>query len=116
MRADQFLLQGAFASSRSQAQRLIASGVRWRVLDGAWKTIGKNSEELPNDAQIDLLDASEAKYVSRGGLKLEGALKSSGINAQGKTCLDVGQSTGGFTDVLLSRGATRSNRQPSLGR
>ncbi len=107
MRADQFLLQGAFASSRSQAQRLIASGVRWRVLDGAWKTIGKNSDELPADAQIDLLDAAEAKYVSRGGLKLEGALKSSGINPQGKTCLDVGQSTGGFTDCLLQHGANR---------
>ena len=107
MRADQFLLQGAFASSRSQAQRLIASGVRWRVLDGAWKTIGKNSDELPADAQIDLLDAAEAKYVSRGGLKLEGALKSSGINPQGKNCLDIGQSTGGFTDCLLQHGAQR---------
>ena len=106
MRADQFLLQGAFASSRSQAQRLIASGVRWRVPQGTWKHIGKNSDELPPDAVIELLDASEAKYVSRGGLKLEGALKASGVVAQGKTCLDVGQSTGGFTDCLLQHGAS----------
>ena len=112
MRADQLLLQRAFASSRSQAQRLIASGVRWRVAaaeggtpHAPWKRVGKNSDELPADATIELLDASEAKYVSRGGLKLEGALASSGIPAQGKTCLDVGQSTGGFTDCLLQHGA-----------
>ncbi len=113
MRADQLLLQRSIASSRSQAQRLIASGVRWRAdidvqagaLEASWKRIGKNSDELPTDAQIELLDASEAKYVSRGGLKLEGALQSSGIVVRGKTCLDVGQSTGGFTDCLLQQGA-----------
>ena len=113
MRADQLLLQRAIASSRSQAQRLIASGVRWRAdidlqagaLEAAWKPIGKNSDELPLDAIIELLDASEAKYVSRGGLKLEGALKASGVTALGKTCLDVGQSSGGFTDCLLQHGA-----------
>ena len=113
MRADQLLLQREIASSRSQAQRLIASGVRWRadidmsthVAGAAWKHIGKNSDELPLDAIIELLDASEAKYVSRGGLKLEGALKATGVVAAGKTCLDVGQSTGGFTDCLLQHGA-----------
>ena len=115
MRADQLLLQRGFASSRSQAQRLIASGVRWHAgNDGragtphaAWKSIGKNSDELPLDAVIELLDASEAKYVSRGGLKLEGALKGSGVMVQGKTCLDVGQSSGGFTDCLLQHGAAQ---------
>ena len=107
MRADQLLLQRNIASSRSQAQRLIASGVRWRAVGGAtgWKTIGKNSDELPHDAEIDLQDASEAKYVSRGGLKLEAALKSAGLQVSGKLCLDVGQSTGGFTDCLLQHGA-----------
>ncbi len=113
MRADQLLLHRSIASSRSQAQRLIASGVRWRAdlgseadaLAATWKRIGKNSDELPADALIELLDASEAKYVSRGGLKLEGALQSSGIVVAGKTCLDVGQSTGGFTDCLLQHGA-----------
>jgi 23S rRNA (cytidine1920-2'-O)/16S rRNA (cytidine1409-2'-O)-methyltransferase len=115
VRADQLLLQRGIASSRSQAQRLIASGVRWHAGgDGhagtphaAWKAIGKNSDELPLDAVIELLDASEAKYVSRGGLKLEGALKASGVLVQGKTCLDVGQSTGGFTDCLLQHGASQ---------
>jgi 23S rRNA (cytidine1920-2'-O)/16S rRNA (cytidine1409-2'-O)-methyltransferase len=98
MRADQLLLQRQLATSRSQAQRLIASGVRWRADAGAdapWKRIGKNSDELPADAQIDLLDA-----------KLEGALRASGVVVTGKTCLDVGQSTGGFTDCLLQHGAT----------
>ncbi len=110
MRADQLLLQRELATSRSQAQRLIAAGVLWRADAGdsaAWKRIAKNSDELPADAQIELLDASEARYVSRGGLKLEGALRASGVKVDGKLCLDVGQSTGGFTDCLLQHGAAR---------
>ena len=106
------MLQRQLASSRSQAQRLIAAGVQWRVeaaggpnAESPWKRIAKNSDELPPDAQIELLDASEARYVSRGGLKLEGALLTSSVEVIGKTCLDVGQSTGGFTDCLLQRGA-----------
>ena len=108
MRADQLLLQRELATSRSQAQRLIAAGVQWRAdaaTDFPWKRIGKNSDDLPEDAHIELLDASEARYVSRGGLKLEGALVKSGLSVEGKHCLDVGQSTGGFTDCLLRHGA-----------
>jgi 23S rRNA (cytidine1920-2'-O)/16S rRNA (cytidine1409-2'-O)-methyltransferase len=108
LRADQLLLQRELATSRSQAQRLISAGVRWRVAsvaDAPWKRIGKNSDDVPDDALIDLLDAAEARYVSRGGLKLEGALLASDVKVDGKTCLDVGQSTGGFTDCLLQQGA-----------
>jgi 23S rRNA (cytidine1920-2'-O)/16S rRNA (cytidine1409-2'-O)-methyltransferase len=106
MRADQFLVERGLATSRSQAQRLIASGVRW--FDGVkWKDVLKNGDEIRDDAQVELLDDAEARYVSRGGLKLEGALKTSGLSVQGKTCLDVGQSTGGFTDCLLRQGATQ---------
>ncbi len=108
MRADQLLLQRELATSRSQAQRLIAAGVQWRAdaaNDAPWKRVGKNSDELPVDAQIELLDAAEARYVSRGGLKLEGALLKSGVSVAGKNCLDVGQSTGGFTDCLLRHNA-----------
>ena len=108
MRADQLLLQRQLASSRSQAQRLIGAGVQWRHASGGdapWRRIGKNSDDVPDDAQLDLLDASEARYVSRGGLKLEAALKASGVNPAGKICLDVGQSTGGFTECLLQNGA-----------
>src|SRR4051812_17160757 len=101
MRVDQLLVERGLASSRSQAQRLIASGVEWRVGTSPWKPVAKNGDEMPAGAELQLLDAAEARYVSRGGLKLEGALRSSGIDASGKTCLDVGQSTGGFTDCLL---------------
>ncbi len=104
MRADQLLLERGLATSRSQAQRLIAAGVRW--FDGEqWRPVAKNGSELPDNAQIELLDAAEARYVSRGGLKLEGALQSAGQTVQGLHCLDVGQSTGGFTDCLLQQGA-----------
>jgi 23S rRNA (cytidine1920-2'-O)/16S rRNA (cytidine1409-2'-O)-methyltransferase len=69
-----------------------------------WKAVSK-SDELFDDVELELLDSAEAKYVSRGGLKLEGALAKSGISVQGKLCLDIGQSTGGFTDCLLQAGA-----------
>lgn len=106
MRADQLLVERGLAASRSQAQRLIAAGVQW--FDGAaWRPVAKNGDELPQAAQLQLLDAGEARYVSRGGLKLEGALRAAGLDVTGWTCLDVGQSTGGFTDCLLQHGAAR---------
>jgi 23S rRNA (cytidine1920-2'-O)/16S rRNA (cytidine1409-2'-O)-methyltransferase len=106
MRADQLLVERGLAASRSQAQRLIASGVQW--FDGAaWKRVAKNGDELPDAARIELLDTAESRYVSRGGLKLEGALRASGLDVKGWNCLDVGQSTGGFTDCLLQHGAAR---------
>jgi 23S rRNA (cytidine1920-2'-O)/16S rRNA (cytidine1409-2'-O)-methyltransferase len=104
MRIDQLLVQRQLASTRSQAQRLIAGGVQWRLGD-AWRRVSKNGDEVPEDAEIALLDDSEARYVSRGGLKLEAALKQVGLSASGWQCLDVGQSTGGFTDCLLQQGA-----------
>lgn len=106
MRADQLLVERGLAASRAQAQRLIAAGVQW--FDGAaWKRVAKNGDELPDAAQLQLLDAAESRYVSRGGLKLEGALRAAGLDVGGWDCLDVGQSTGGFTDCLLQRGAAR---------
>jgi 23S rRNA (cytidine1920-2'-O)/16S rRNA (cytidine1409-2'-O)-methyltransferase len=130
LRADQLLVHRGLASTRAQAQRLIASGVQWLKLghhhtaqgamSGAeigaasnsgsalyWQRIAKNGDILPEDAQIELLNDAEARYVSRGGLKLEGALKQLGLSVKGSTCLDVGQSTGGFTDCLLQLGAAR---------
>jgi 23S rRNA (cytidine1920-2'-O)/16S rRNA (cytidine1409-2'-O)-methyltransferase len=106
MRADQLLVERGLATSRSQAQRLIASGVQW--FDGAaWKRVAKNGDELPAAARLELLDTAEARYVSRGGLKLEGALRAAALDVREWTCLDVGQSTGGFTDCLLQHGAAR---------
>ncbi|SFM72514.1 TlyA family RNA methyltransferase [Variovorax sp. OV329] len=106
MRADQLLVERGLAASRSQASRLIAGGLRWRVAgDAAWRSVAKNGEEVPASAELELADNAEARYVSRGGLKLEGALASAGIEVRGLRCLDVGQSTGGFTDCLLQQGA-----------
>ena len=106
MRADQLLVDAGLAASRSQAQRLIAAGAQWRLgADAPWQTIKKKSEELFAKAELRLLDASEAEYVSRGGLKLAGALAAANLSVAGKQCLDVGQSTGGFSDCLLRSGA-----------
>lgn len=104
MRIDQLLVQRGLASTRSQAQRLIAGGVEWQQGD-AWRRVAKNGDEVPEDAPVRLLDDSEARYVSRGGLKLEAALRHVGLSVNGFQCLDVGQSTGGFTDCLLQQGA-----------
>lgn len=71
----------------------------------AWHVVVKNRDEVPEHAELELVDAAEARYVSRGGLKLEGALAATGIDPRGRRCLDVGQSTGGFTDCLLQHGA-----------
>jgi 23S rRNA (cytidine1920-2'-O)/16S rRNA (cytidine1409-2'-O)-methyltransferase len=106
MLADLFLVDNGLAATRSQAQRLIASGVRWRAEESApWKKVAKNGDEIPAGAEVDIPDTTEAKYISRGGLKLEGALKSCGLQVSGLRCLDIGQSTGGFTDCLLQQGA-----------
>lgn len=108
MRADVFLVEAGHAATRSQAQRLIAAGVQWRLTPLApWKKVLKNGDEIPAGAELELLDDAEAKYISRGGLKLEGALKATGLSVAGLRCLDVGQSTGGFTDCLLQAGATQ---------
>ena len=113
MRADLFLVEHGFATTRSQAQRLIGSGVQWRVVvDEAevaapWKRVAKNGDEIADNAEVEVLDNTEAKYISRGGLKLEGALKATGLDVSGLRCLDVGQSTGGFTDCLLQHGAAQ---------
>ena len=104
MRIDQLLVQRGLASTRSQAQRLIAGGVQWQQGD-TWRRVVKNGDDVPDDAPLQLFDDAEARYVSRGGLKLEAALKTVGLSVAGQQCLDVGQSTGGFTDCLLQHGA-----------
>ena len=108
MRADVFLVDFGHATTRSQAQRLIAAGVEWRLSPLApWQKVAKNGDEIPSVAEVRLLDDAEAKYISRGGLKLEGALRATSLSVTGLRCLDVGQSTGGFTDCLLQHGAAQ---------
>lgn len=103
LRADALLVQRGLAASRTQAQRVIGEG---RVLaDG--KAIAKPSLELPADAVLTVVEDESDRYVSRGGLKLAGALAHTGLAVTGRICLDVGQSTGGFTDCLLQAGATQ---------
>ena len=103
LRADTLLVQRGLAASRTQAQRLIGEG---RVLvDG--KAIAKPSLELPADAVLAVVEDESDRYVSRGGLKLAGALAHTGLAVTGRICLDVGQSTGGFTDCLLQAGAAQ---------
>ena len=107
MRADQLLVERGLAASKSQAQRLIASGVRWRLLPGDWTTVSKNGQELRETVELQAVDNAETRFVSRGGLKLDGALQRVALDVRGLHCLDVGQSSGGFTDCLLQRGAQR---------
>ena len=101
MRADQLLVAKGLAPTRSAAQRLIEHG----AVQCAGRVVKKAGEDVSEHAQLVITDDAELRYVSRGGLKLEGALKTSGIAVAGLHALDIGQSTGGFTDVLLKAGA-----------
>ena len=103
MRADRFLYQTGLARSRSHAAALIRGGV---TISG--KKIKKPSEEIPEDTPLSLITVENpSKYVSRGGIKLEAALDCFHPEIIGKTALDLGASTGGFTDCLLQNGAKR---------
>jgi 23S rRNA (cytidine1920-2'-O)/16S rRNA (cytidine1409-2'-O)-methyltransferase len=100
-RADLVLVERDFFKSRAKAQEAIAAGlVR---IDG--KILRKASEPVAPDAEIDA--AAPYPWVSRGGVKLAAALDAFGFDPSGLTCLDIGASTGGFTHVLLSRGAAQ---------
>lgn len=101
LRADQLLVERGLAPSRTVAQRLIEAGrVSW-----SGGPIAKVSLVLPENAELTVADDETDRYVSRGGIKLAGALAHTKLNVEGRDCLDVGQSTGGFTDCLLQAGA-----------
>jgi 23S rRNA (cytidine1920-2'-O)/16S rRNA (cytidine1409-2'-O)-methyltransferase len=101
-RLDLLVVERGLAESREKAQAMILAGeVR---VNGARSD--KAGIQIAIDAQIEISGAS-AKYASRGGFKLEGALEDFGVDVSGKTCLDIGSSTGGFTDCLLQHGALR---------
>ena len=101
-RIDKLLADRGFAESRAKAQAMIMAGV---VLVEE-KRIEKASELFAPEAQIRIKgDSAESRYVGRGGLKLEAALQHFEIDPTGYSCLDVGSSTGGFTDCLLQHGA-----------
>jgi len=100
-RLDLLLVARGLVSSRAQAQRTISAG---RVLVNR-QIIDKPGASVSVDAQIEIKEQS--RYVSQGGLKLEKALRAFHIDVTDKVCLDVGASTGGFTDCLLQHGAKR---------
>jgi 23S rRNA (cytidine1920-2'-O)/16S rRNA (cytidine1409-2'-O)-methyltransferase len=101
-RLDVLVVERGLAESRVKAQAMILAGeVR---VDGARGD--KAGMQVPADARIEIIGGA-AKYASRGGLKLEGALEDFAVVVTGKICLDVGASTGGFTDCLLQHGALR---------
>jgi 23S rRNA (cytidine1920-2'-O)/16S rRNA (cytidine1409-2'-O)-methyltransferase len=102
VRIDKLLVDRGLAPSRERAQSLIIAG---KVLVNEQK-VEKSGASVPSDAAVRLL-GDDLRYVGRGGLKLERALECWNIDVRDRTCLDIGASTGGFTDCLLQHGAAR---------
>ncbi len=101
-RLDRLLVERGLASSRGEAQALIMAG---RVFRGEQR-LDKSGTSVPTDTPLEVRGRPHP-WVSRGGVKLIGALDHFGLDPAGRTALDVGASTGGFTDVLLTRGAAK---------
>jgi len=102
MRLDQLLVERGLVESRSKAQALVMSGKVYSET----KRLDKAGQQVADDIAIEI-KGQEHPWVSRGGLKLVKGLEAFAIDPAGKTCLDVGASTGGFTDVLLTNGAAK---------
>jgi 23S rRNA (cytidine1920-2'-O)/16S rRNA (cytidine1409-2'-O)-methyltransferase len=104
-RIDKLLVERGLADSRTKAQAIVMAGA---VLANEQR-IAKPSDLIPTDAEIRVKGAEDpaARYVGRGGLKLEAALREFQIDVRDYVCLDVGASTGGFTDCLLQHGACK---------
>lgn len=99
VRADVLLVERGLLDSRSRARQAIEAG----LVRAAGRVVGKPGELLPPDVALEA--AEPFAWVSRAGLKLDHALTAFGLTVAGRTCLDLGASTGGFTHVLLARGA-----------
>jgi 23S rRNA (cytidine1920-2'-O)/16S rRNA (cytidine1409-2'-O)-methyltransferase len=99
-RLDQLLVSRGLAESRARAQALVMAGL---VFSGETK-LGKPGQQLPADAALEVR-GRDHPWVSRGGIKLASAIDHFGLDPPGAVAMDIGSSTGGFTDVLLSRGA-----------
>jgi len=101
-RLDVLVVERGLAASRERAQGLVLAGeVR---VNGA--LVDKPGTQVPTDARIEVVGET-LRFASRAGLKLEGALEDFGVSPRNKVCMDVGSSTGGFTDCLLQHGATK---------
>lgn len=104
-RLDKLLVQHKHAATRTQAQKLIEAGCVEFQQAGRWQQALKPSLKIETNAPLRVGEHPEMRFASRAGLKLEAALQAGNISVQGLQCLDVGQSTGGFTDCLLRAGA-----------
>ncbi len=102
MRIDKYLFERGLAKSREAAKRMIGEGIV--ELDG--KIATKASEDVSDESDVRIVGET-LRYVSRGGLKLERALEAFFLDVSGLDCVDIGASTGGFTDCLLKNGAAR---------
>src|SRR4051794_3394595 len=102
VRADQLLVERGLVESRARAQALILAG---KVFSGE-RRIAKAGDALAPDTALEVR-GQDHPWASRGGLKLDHALTHFGLSPQDRVALDVGASTGGFTDVLLTRGAAK---------
>ncbi len=107
MRVDQLLVARGLAPSRARARELIEAGAVRAHLGPREQVLRKASADLADDTPLSVAPGATLPFVSRGGLKLAGALERAGVDARGRACLDLGQSTGGFTDCLLQAGASR---------
>jgi 23S rRNA (cytidine1920-2'-O)/16S rRNA (cytidine1409-2'-O)-methyltransferase len=102
-RLDKYLANNGFINSRTKAKELIRSG-NVKVND---KIINKCSYNVKRHDKIHIIDDGYMKYVSRAGMKLEGAIETFGIDFENKNVMDIGSSTGGFTDCALKHGASK---------
>jgi len=106
-RADKLLVELGLVQSRVLAQKLIEQGKASYATSTGRRLIPKASFKLTQNDGLEVEGSDLTKYVSRGGLKLEGALEKAQINPENSIALDVGQSTGGFSDCLLQHGAKK---------
>jgi len=108
MRLDQFLVQQGLVRSRSQAKEIIANGsVEIKDHHGDWRLIEKPNFTCGDHTEVRMLNDGDTKWVARSGLKLHNALSRLKVDVSNFCCLDLGQSTGGFTQSLLKRGAKK---------
>ena len=106
-RADKLLVVKGFADTRTRAQRLIDEGRVEYTKAGQWRVLDKPGLKCADETEFRVQEDESDNYVSRGALKLLGALEKTGVDFTGFNVLDVGQSTGGFTDCALQAGARK---------
>ena len=106
-RLDKLLVENGLAATRTQAQKLIEAALVEVKIAGQWQVYTKPSIKFAPGSELRTGDHPELRYVSRAGLKLEAVLRDRKIDVEGLVAIDIGQSTGGFTDCLLKHGAAQ---------